>query len=219
MKQVLITGGTKGIGAAIAENLSSDYEIVTVGRSASATVQGDLEDQQFRDYLVENYTPDIFINNAGALFYDKYKMLEVNGNISVELLFKFYEKMPQGQIINVSSITAEKITGAKEGDPRTAYAVAKRYLKDASLALSNSRMKPIKVMCISPSAVNTDMARSLTTHRITEEDYANYNWESSICWTKPEEFAGIVRWMLEQPQWISIPEIVVDNHYSKAFIW
>ncbi len=79
--------------------------------------------------------------------------------------------------------------------------------------------EPIKVMCLSPSAVDTDMARSLTEYRVKDEDYQNYNWDSSICWARPQEIASIVRWMIEQPEWINIPEMVVDNHYSKSFIW
>ena len=219
MKTALITGGTKGIGLAIANALSKDYHVVTVGRSDTATEQGDLQDEDFRNYLVEKYTPDLFVNNAAALFSDKYKTLHMNGTASVDLLLKFYDKMSYGQIINVSSISAERLTGVKENDIRTAYAVAKKYLKETSIALSNSKSKPVKVMCISPSAVDTPLARSLTDFRTNPDDYKNYNWNSSICWAKPEEIASIVRWMIDQPEWISIPEIVVDNHYSNSSIW
>lgn len=219
MKTVLITGGTKGIGAAMANKLSTDYNVVTVGRSSSATESGDLQEEKFRNYLVEKYTPDIFINNAAALFLNKYKMLHLNGIVAVDLLYKFYDKMDQGQIINISSISAERLTGIKENEARTSYALAKKFLKDASVAISNSRAKPIKVMCLSPSAVDTDMTRTLTDLRMKKNDYENYDWKTSVCWTRPEEIADIVKWMIEQPQWISIPEIVVDNHFSSSFIW
>lgn len=218
-KIILITGGTKGIGAAIADNFKTDYKVITVGRSETAVEQGDLQDESFRNYLVEKYTPDIFINNAGQLFQNKYKMINTNGFVPVDLLLKFYDKMPKGQIINVSSISALRLNGIKENDARTAYALGKKFLKETSLSLSFSRSKPVKVMCISPSAVDTDMVKNLTEHRIQDSSYSNYNWSESICWTKPYEIAKIVRWMTEQPAWISIPEIVVDNHYSQSFIW
>lgn len=218
-KQVLITGGTRGIGAAIAENLKFDYEVITVARSEEATVQGDLRHKFFREYLLERYTPDIFINNASSLYIDPYKMLEINGTVPVELLLKFYEKMEKGIIINISSQSAERHVRPKEELNRSLYSLGKRHLKDTSLALNYSKNKPIKVMCLSPAATHTAMLEKITEFSPTEEDYSNYDWEKSVAWTKPEEVARIVRWMIHLPEHIVIPELVLDNHYSQATYW
>jgi short-subunit dehydrogenase len=219
-KTALITGGTRGIGRAIANQLEKDYDVVTVGRSSSATEQGDLLDSNFRNYLVDKYTPDLFVNNAASLYRDMHKMITMNGVIPVELLTKFYEKMKDGIIINISSISAEKLNLAKESKERIAYSVSKKFLKDTSIALSYSKNKPIKVMCLSPAATDTDMIIPLAQgFRPSVDDYTNYNWETSICWTRPEEVADIVLWMVNLPPWISVPELVIDNHYSKAINW
>jgi NADP-dependent 3-hydroxy acid dehydrogenase YdfG len=144
----------------------------------------------------------------------------MNGHVAVDLLFKFYDKMPSGKIINVSSISAEKNFLAKESKLRIAYASAKKYLKDVSLALSYSKNKPIKVMCISPAATDTDMIKSISNnYKPIDEHYSNYDWHSSICWTRPHEVANIIKWMIDQPDWINIPELVIDNHYSNAVNW
>lgn len=218
-KLVLITGGTKGIGQAIAENLEKDYDVVTVGRSPNATVSGDLRNKFFREYLLEKYDPYIFINNAASLYYDPYKMLEINGTVPVELLLKFYEKMSEGIIINISSQSAERHVRPKEELTKSLYSLGKKYLKDVSLGLNYSKNKPIKVMCVSPGATHTEMVAQISDYVPKQEDYDNYNWEKSIAWTKSSEVAQIVRYLIDLPQHIVIPEIVLDNHYSQATYW
>ena len=217
MKKIaLITGGTSGIGAAIAQNLSNEYEVITVSRSENATVRGDLRNNFFREYLVEKYTPDIFINNAAALFYDPYQMLEMNGTVPVDLLLKFYEKMPSGIILNISSQSAERHVRPKEELTKSLYSIGKKYLKETSISLNYSKNKPIKVMCLSPAATHTPIIEKITNYVPKEEDYTNYTWEESIAWMKPEEVANIVRYMIDLPPHVAIPELVLDNHYSQA---
>ncbi len=219
MKKIaLITGGTRGIGAAIADNLKNDYTVLTVGRSKQADIVGDLLDKNFREHLITEYTPDIFINNAVSLYQDPYKMLEMVGYVPVELLLKFYEKMQHGIIINISSLSAEVHVRPKEHLARTSYSLGKRYLKDVSLSLNYSKNKPVKVMCISPALTHTDLLETIDP-KPSDLDYENFDFEKSIAWTRPEELANIIRMMIDLPPHIVIPEMVLDNHYSKSMCW
>jgi len=218
LKKVLVTGGTSGIGKAIVENLQTNFEVITVARS-NATICGDLMDIKFRDFLVESITPDIFINNAGKLYYDQFKMLDINGTSAVDLLYKFYDKMSSGTIINIGSLSHSKSIQPKDHLSKITYGIAKKHLRDVSMALNNSKSKPIKVMCVNPAAVDTKMIRELFNYQPKDEDYTNFNWENSIAWMKPAELAEIVRYLIEMPQHIVISEISVDNHYSKAVYW
>lgn len=219
MKKIaLITGGTGGIGSAVADNLKDKFEIITVARK-NATICGDLMDESFRDQLVNDITPYIFINNAGRLYHDPNKMLKMNGNVAVDLLYKFYDRMSEGIIINMSSTSGERIAQPKENISKVSYAIAKKHIKDASLALNYMKEKPIKIMCVSPAAVHTDMLADLYNYTPKEEDYTDYNWNTSVAWMKPKEVAEIIRYLIDLPNHIVIPEIIIDNHYSNAIYW
>lgn len=219
-KVALVTGGTKGIGKAVADMLELEgFKVITVARS-HAVENGDLLDKEFRDYLVKKYQPNIFVNNAALVTNNLLKMLEVNGTAAVDLLLQFYEKMSDGIIINISSISAEKGYHTKESVQRIIYSGSKKLLKDISLSLSYSKNKPIKVMCLSPAATDTDMIKILAKgFKPPSEHYSDYNWETSICWTRPFEVAEVVKWLIHLPPWISVSELNLDNHYSYAINW
>lgn len=214
---ILITGGTSGIGKSISDLLRQSHKVVTIGRKETADEQGDLLDVNFRNKIVEKYTPDIFINNAAILSKNKNLIFELNGKIAVELLEKFYSKMQNGIIINIGSVCTEKSLSENKSKVPIEYIMAKKYLKEKSLEYHYSKLKPIKVCSVSFGAVDTDLIIPFSGgFRPSENDYNNFDWYQSIAFMKTSDVANIIKFIIDLPQWITIPEIIADNHYRAS---
>ena len=213
-KIALITGGTRGIGLACAEELAQDHEVITVGRSANATIQGDLFDQAFRAKLLAEVKPDVFINNAGLSGMecpDFRRVTELNYLVAGELLLGFYRKMDGGNIINISSAVANMsgYPGMHYAD--IAYFSSKSALKRLSEVTSDSIRSAVKVTSIEPGAVNTDFADIRNRAQSPERNNYDYLHRYKITPIDPKHVARTVRWVIEQPAEVSIGSIELRN--------
>jgi NAD(P)-dependent dehydrogenase (short-subunit alcohol dehydrogenase family) len=191
MKTILVTGASKGIGLAIANLFSEEYNVITTARTGDVTINGDIRDVDFRNKLVDLYTPDIFVNNAGIIG-NLQDTIDTNLIAAIDLLEKFYNKMPEpSHIVNISS----NIINTELSDkPMPAY-----YYKASKVALDalskdfNTKNRNIRVTSIQPGVVNTTLIKG--------PRRAN-----SI---PPQYIAETIKWIVMQPHYISIPSIEV----------
>ncbi|MEN0056068.1 MAG: SDR family oxidoreductase [Mucilaginibacter sp.] len=183
-KRVLVTGGTKGAGKAIAERLAAGgATVVTTARTASEEQQENIHfikadistragiDEVINQVLSRFNGVDILINNAGgssapnggfAALDDQHWDDAINTNLlaSVRLdrgLLPVMLTQGSGVIIHISSIQRS----LPLYDSTLPYAAAKAALTNYSKSLSNEvSPKGVRVLTVSPGFIKTEAAET-----------------------------------------------------------
>ena len=204
-KTMLITGASKGIGAKFVEEFKDDYNIISVARTGNMTENGDVTDREFRKYLIEKYTPNVFINNVGGYSNSMSESMELNLIQAGELLEGFHNKMLMGHIINIGSY-GRLITGyTAMGPAKQHYYAAKKAFNDWIRYVQINKEKPtVKISTITPQIVESE----LTPPDNGIENAILYANKKLI---KPEYIAQTARYILNQPKDLVIEEIIIAN--------
>ena len=226
-KVAIITGASSGIGRGVARELDrAGMKLVLNGRRSdrleelagelgtATAVAGDLIDdsvpQRLIDAAVESFGRlDVVFNNAGIMDTAPIEDADVDrlcANIRVNLeaavrmaytALKHFKAAGGGYLINTSSIL-----GTKVRPTAGVYAGSKYGVEALTEAL---RMEVagsgVRVSCIEPGLVNTELQDHFEVH---PRDFLNMKTP-----LEPEDIARVVRFMLEQPEHVSIPRIMV----------
>ena len=217
MKRVLITGGSRGIGAAcvrrfLAEgcqvaflyNMSeNEAKALALERGAYA-VHADVADKQALAAAVATATEhmggiDVLVNNAGVSLIELFsdtdderleRLLAVNLTAAIVASREASRHMVsahKGYIVNVGSVWG-RVGAACEA----AYSASKAGLRGLTLALAKE-LGPsgITVNCVEPGVINTDMNRDLG-----EETMEWLKNETPLCRIgDPDEVAEAIWWL------------------------
>lgn len=227
-KTAIVTGASSGIGEAIAKELRSAGMnlIITARRSdriqllasrlgQTFAVPGDITQQNLPGTLIERAIQafgrcDVVVNNAGMWEADKIEEIDIERvcqmvRVNVEAAFrvmytalKYFRSVNRGYLIVISSVAGTKLVRATSG----AYAGTKCALEALSEGLRiELAATPIKVSCIQPGAVITELQAHLAV-----DPRELYQLEHPLV---PEDIARYVRFLLEQPDEILIPRLMV----------
>jgi NAD(P)-dependent dehydrogenase (short-subunit alcohol dehydrogenase family) len=214
-KLIFVTGGSKNLGAAIADTMTELGTVITVARSGDVVEQGDLLDPNFRQYLVDKYSPDIFINCAAKTEnYSVEEILEFNSTVVVDLLLKFYDKAQSGcDIVNISSWRGWHPGTPEMNNEFIAYASTKHLLSSASQSLALQKKSNVRVMCLETGGILTSNYPKHKAAAVKEENYTQFNG-TQITPMTPAYVASVVRWMIEQPRWVNPGVVRLLNNFQ-----
>ena len=193
MKNVLITGGSRGIGkACVYEFIKNGYRVFlnynksekealricaeTGAIPVKADVSNSLKVEKAAEFIKENYGGiSVLINNAGISQIKLFSDISENDwdnmfNVNIKGMFLITKAFigdminkKYGKIINISSMWGE--TG---GSCEVHYSASKSAVIGFTKALAKETgLSGINVNCISPGVINTDMNSELTKEDIT----------------------------------------------------
>ena len=227
-KNVLVTGGTKGIGKSIVKELKKKYKVYYTGRANRKVknyYQLDLSDQNSVDSFIKKTKKlnfDILINNAGInniKYFSDYKATEIEEMFNVNLinlalitkaLLNNMIKKKWGRIVNISSIW-----GVNPCKKRTIYSMTKSALISfsKSLAIEYGRYN-INTNSISPGFIMTDLTRkSLSSSQLKylKKKVPLKRLGSS------KEIAEIVLFLCSEKNYIHGTNIVADGGFLSGY--
>jgi len=227
-KVAVITGASSGIGEGVARELAdAGMKLVLTARrkslleeiaaqidTESIRVAGDIAEEALPQKLIDTAVDkfgscDVVFNNAGVMIVGGVNDIDIEAacrmvRTNVEAVFRLsilamrrMISQGSGYLINTSSILGMKVrqtTGAYAG---TKYAV-EALTEDLRMQAAGTG---VRVCCLEPGLVETHLQDHFPVH---PRDI--FNIKDPI---QPADIARIVRFLLEQPDHVAIPRILV----------
>jgi tropinone reductase I len=237
-KKILITGGTKGIGLAIArECLNLDAQVLVIARSTKSiqgklrnsanlfTHEGDLNNPVFRSNLIAKITQtwgglDVLVNNVGTNVRKKFieyteeeirQLFETNLFSMMQLTQASHPllKKSGGSVVNIASVAG--FTDVQSGAP---YGMTKaaiiQFTKHLAVEWSADS---IRVNCISPWYIETPLTEPVLSQPDRLEKILARTPMGRV--GKPEEIASLAAYLaMDKSSYITGQNISVDGGMS-----
>lgn len=224
MRTALITGASRGIGRAIAEELGKDFHVLvgaTTEEGAREVVDKlpsaepfvcDLTDPTAVAAACEGIeTLDVVVHSAGMLervavaeaSWDQWQRSFSLNVFAVAELTRCV--LPALRAVKGTVITINSGSGLHSGEGQALYAGTKHALVAFADALRAEETGAIRVTSVHPGRVNTDMQR----HLRRSEGHADADYDGSK-WAQPGSIARAVRMVVDLGEDATVPMVRVN---------
>ena len=232
-RRALVTGGTRGLGAAISDALSEiGFDVVLTSRTQQSAAQARFECHavDFMDIdataafaaRLADMSIDVLVNNAGINLTAPFSEIATidfqavqNVNLVAPMVLSravlhHMRNKRWGRIINLGSIFSEV---SREG--RGSYSASKFGLVGLTKALAAEVARDgILVNCVSPGVIDTELTREV----LGPDGIAKIRAEIPIGRLgQPKEVAALVRFLAsDDSSYISGQSIVIDGGFTSV---
>ncbi len=206
MKNIVIIGGTKGIGNAIVSKMVGENKVINISRSAPTVTHPNLKHYELNvleDELPEIENIDILIYCPGSINLKPIMSLsvedfrndfEINVIGAVKAIQKYLPTLKKG---NNPSILLFSTVAAKLGMPfHASIATAKSGVEGLVKSLGAELAPTIRVNAIAPTITETSLsANILRNDRMKENMVERHPMKGYL---KPEEVAGMAEFIISE---------------------
>jgi len=199
--KVLITGGSRGIGKAIAQTLAADYSVLAPGsKDLDVTNQASIE-KFFQVHFNSDTKLHALVCNAGIFHSQSFENYDISDwlrifDVNLHGAFRatkqalpYLQNAGLAHVIMISSISMNGEAHA------CAYSASKAGLIGLAKTLAQELAKyNINVNAIAPGWVRTDMALDILDTENKVKDNLGATLQNR--WIEPEEIASLVQYLI-----------------------